>query len=64
MQSEVISHYREIRKENRKLLRQMQAREKQLEKKMERQEIMQLLKHYIDLELMGNEITHFDNTEI
>jgi hypothetical protein len=30
---------------------------------MERQEIMQLLKHYIDLELMGNEITHFDNTE-
>ena len=64
MQPEVISHYREIRKENKKLLRQMQAREKQVEKKRERQEIMQLLKHYIYLEMMGNEITHFDNTEI
>jgi septal ring factor EnvC (AmiA/AmiB activator) len=46
MQSEVISHYREIRKENRKLLRQMQAKEKQLEKKIEEGELaVARLKH-------------------
>ena len=63
MQPEVVSHYREIRKQNNKLLKQIQSKEKKLEKKLERQDIMQLLKYYINFELMGEEITHFDNTE-
>ena len=63
MQPEVVSHYREIRKQNNKLLKQIQSKEKKLEKKLERQDIMQLLKYYVNFELMGEEITHFDNTE-
>ena len=63
MQPEVVSHYREIRKQNNKLLKQIQSKQKKLEKKLEREDIMQLLKYYINFELMGEEITHFDNTE-
>ena len=63
MQPEVVSHYREIRKQNNQLLKQIQSKEKKLEKKLERQDIMQLLKYYVNFELMGEEITHFDNTE-
>ena len=51
MQPEVISYYREIRKQNNKLLKRIQSKQKKLKKKLEREDIMQLLKYYIGVGL-------------
>lgn len=58
MQSEVLAYYKEIRKENKKIMKRIQANEK----KLDRQDIMNLLKIYVNFEFMGTEVTHFDNS--
>ena len=57
MQSEVIAYYKEIRKENRKIMKRLETKEK----KLDREDVMKLLKYYVNFELMGEEVTHFDN---
>jgi hypothetical protein len=59
MQSEILAYYREIRKENKKIMKRLETKEK----KLDREDVMRLLKYYINFELMGEEVTHFDNTE-
>ena len=58
MQSEILAYYREIRKENKKIMKQLETKEK----KLDRKDVMRLLKYYINFELMGEEVTHFDNS--
>ena len=58
MQSEILAYYREIRKENKKIMKRLETKEK----KLDREDIMRLLKYYINFELMGEEVTHFDNS--
>ncbi len=58
MQSEVLAYYREIRKENRKIMKRLETKEK----KLDRADVMKLLKYYVNLELMGEEVIYFDNS--
>ena len=58
MQSEVLAYYREIRKENRKIMKRLEAKVK----KLDRADVMKLLKYYVNFELMGEEVIHFDNS--
>jgi hypothetical protein len=58
MQSEILAYYREIRKENKKIMKRLETKEK----KLDREDVMRLLKYYINFELMGEEVTHFDNS--
>jgi hypothetical protein len=58
MQSEILAYYREIRKENKKIMKRLETKEK----KLDRKDVMRLLKYYINFELMGEEVTHFDNS--
>jgi hypothetical protein len=58
MQSEVLAYYREIRKENRKIMKRLETKEK----KLDRADVMKLLKYYVNFELMGEEVIHFDNS--
>jgi len=58
MQSEILAYYREIRKENKKIMKRLEAKEK----KLDRADVMKLLKYYVNFELMGEEVTHFDNS--
>ena len=58
MQPDIIAYYREIRKENRKIMKRSEAKEK----KLDRADVMKLLKYYVNLELMGEEVIHFDNS--
>ena len=58
MQSEVLAYYREIRKENRKIMNRLETKEK----KLDRVDVMKLLKYYVNFELMGEEVIHFDNS--
>ena len=58
MQSDVIAYYREIHKENRKIMKRLEAKEK----KLDRADVMKLLKYYVNFELMGEEVIHFDNS--
>jgi hypothetical protein len=58
MQSEVLAYYRDIRKENRKRMKRLEAKEK----KLDRADVMKLLKYYVNFELMGEEVIHFDNS--
>jgi len=58
MQSEILAYYREIRKENKKIMKRLETKEK----KLDREDVMRLLKYYINFELMGEEVTHYDNS--
>ena len=58
MQSEVLAYYREIRKENRKIMKRLETKEK----KLDRADVMKLLKYYVNFELMGEEVIHFDTS--
>jgi len=58
MQSEILAYYREIRKENKKIMKRLVAKEK----KLDRADVMKLLKYYVNFELLGVEVTHFDNS--
>ena len=55
MQEEVIVYYSEIRKKNKRMLNQMKSNEK----KQDRKELMQMLKYFVDIELL-----RYSNKEI
>lgn len=55
MQEEVIVYYSEIRKQNKRMLNQMKSNEK----KQDRKELMQMLKYFVDIELLS-----YSNKEI
>jgi hypothetical protein len=55
MQEEVVAYYSEIRKENKRMLKQMISNQK----KQDRQELMKLLKYFVDIELLS-----YSNKEI
>ena len=55
MQEEVIVYYSEIRKQNKRTLNQMKSNEK----KQDRKELMQMLKYFVDMELLS-----YSNKEI
>ena len=49
MQEEVTVYYSEIRKQNKRMLNQMKSNEK----KQDRKELMQMLKYFVDMELLS-----------
>jgi len=55
MQEEVIAYYSEIRKENKRMLNQIKSNQK----KQDRQELMKMLKYFVDIELLS-----YSNKEI
>ena len=55
MQEEVVAYYSEIRKENKRMLKQMISNQK----KQDRQELMKILKYFVDIELLS-----YSNKEI
>jgi hypothetical protein len=55
MQEEVTAYYSEIRKENKRMLKQMISNQK----KQDRQELMKVLKYFVDIELLS-----YSNKEI
>ena len=55
MQEEVTAYYSEIRKENKRMLKQMISNQK----KQDRQELMKMLKYFVDIELLS-----YSNKEI
>ena len=55
MQEEVTAYYSEIRKENKRMLNQMISNQK----KQDRQELMKMLKYFVDIELLS-----YSNKEI
>jgi hypothetical protein len=55
MQEEVVAYYSEIRKENKRMLKQMISNQK----KQDRQELMKVLKYFVDIELLS-----YSNKEI
>ena len=55
MQEEVTAYYSEIRKENTRMLKQMISNQK----KQDRQELMKVLKYFVDIELLS-----YSNKEI
>jgi hypothetical protein len=55
MQEEVTAYYSEIRKENKRMLKQMISNQK----KQDRQELMKILKYFVDIELLS-----YSNKEI
>ena len=55
MQEEITAYYSEIRKENKRMLKQMISNQK----KQDRQELMKVLKYFVDIELLS-----YSNKEI
>ena len=55
MQEEVTAYYSEIRKENKRMLKQMISNQK----KQDRPELMKVLKYFVDIELLS-----YSNKEI
>jgi len=54
-----ITYYNNIKKENKRMLNDIQKNHK----KQERKELLKLLKYYIDIEMLGDEETINHNIE-